>query len=520
MTFSRTRAACCFSPRLVEVRWRVRPLLDDLGHDAAHGVGAEDLLGLPLELRLGEPDRDDGGEAGEDVVLLDLVRADLEPAGVGLELLLEDLEQRLVEAGEVGAALGRGDDVDEGDDLGLVAGPPPQRDVDAALALDLGRRHVALVVEDGHRLGERAAALEAPDVGDRGVGGEELAELRDPAVVDEHLLVGAVLAGGAGEAALVPDDEGEPGHEEARLPGPGEQPVDVELGALDEDLVVGPVADPGPGGPPAGPADDGELAATLEGRERVGGVLGPLGAGDVGELAGLAAPEAHRPDLAAPVDLDVEARGERVDDRGADAVEAARGGVGAAAELAAGVQLREDDLDAGEPGARLDVDGDAAPVVPDLDRAVGEEDDLDPVAHAGEGLVDGVVDDLPEAVHEPAGVGGADVHAGPLADRLEPLEHLEVVRGVLGRGLARRRLLRRGARGGIHRGSALQSVGGHGSTGRSRPPVGGRHSRKANRRPRRRPTGAPRGRAPPPSGPAPGLGRVADVTDGPRCVAA
>ena len=176
------------------------------------------------------------------------------------------------------------------------------------------------------------------------------------------------------------------------------------------------------------------------------GVLGALGAGDVGEGARLAAPEAHRVGLAPAVDLDVEARGQRVDDRGADAVEAAGGGVGAAAELPAGVEARVDELDAGEAGARLDVDGDPAAVVAHLDRAVVVQGDLDPVAVPAERLVDGVVDDLPEAVHEPAGVGGADVHAGTLAHGLEALEDLEVVGGVLGRGLARRGLLGSGRR--------------------------------------------------------------------------
>src|SRR3712207_7824043 len=42
-------------------------------------------------------------------------------------------------------------------------------------------------------------------------------------------------------------------------------------------------------------------------------------------------------------------------------------------------------------------------------------------------LVDGVVDDLPEAVHEPSGVGRPDVHPRALADRLEPLEDEQVV---------------------------------------------------------------------------------------------
>jgi hypothetical protein len=57
--------------------------------------GTEDLLRLALELRLGQPDGDDGGEPLEDVVLLDprvLV------AGLELDLLTEDLEQALLEA--------------------------------------------------------------------------------------------------------------------------------------------------------------------------------------------------------------------------------------------------------------------------------------------------------------------------------------------------------------------------------------------------------------------------------------
>ena len=110
--------------------------------------------------------------------------------------------------------------------------------------------------------------------------------------------------------------------------------------------------------------------------------------------------------------------------------------VGAGAELAAGVQLGEDDLDAGQPGARLDVDGDPAAVVDDGDAAVGLQRDGDLAAVPAEGLVDGVVDDLPEAVHEAAGVGRPDVHRRPLADRLQTLEDQQVpglVVAVLGR---------------------------------------------------------------------------------------
>ncbi|ALM38000.1 hypothetical protein SFR_1385 [Streptomyces sp. FR-008] len=54
------------------------------------------------------------------------------------------------------------------------------------------------------------------------------------------------------------------------------------------------------------------------------------------------------------------------------------------------------------------------------------------VAVAAEGLVDGVVDDLPEAVHEAAAVGGPDVHARSLTDRFEPFQDEQVPSGVIG----------------------------------------------------------------------------------------
>ena len=150
------------------------------------------------------------------------------------------------------------------------------------------------------------------------------------------------------------------------------------------------------------------------------------------ELAGFAAAEAHFVGLPAAVDLDVEAGGEGVDDGGADAVEASGGRVGAAAELAARVELGVDDLDAGQALAGDDVNGDAAPVVCDGGGVVGVQAHVDGVAVSLEGLVDGVVNDLPQAVHEAPVVGGADVHAGALAHGLEPLEDREVARVVVG----------------------------------------------------------------------------------------
>jgi hypothetical protein len=176
------------------------------------------------------------------------------------------------------------------------------------------------------------------------------------------------------------------------------------------------------------------LPTTRSSEESVNGVNGASGLGPpgpVGEQPRLAVAEAHRVRLAAAVHLDVQPPRQRVDHGGADAVQAAGRDVRAAAELAAGVQLGEDHLDAGQTGLGLCVDRDAARDVVNLHRPVRVERDVDQVTVAGECLVDGVVDDLPHAVHEPAGVGGPDVHAGPLADCLETLQHGEVPRRVV-----------------------------------------------------------------------------------------
>ena len=56
------------------------------------------------------------------------------------------------------------------------------------------------------------------------------------------------------------------------------------------------------------------------------------------------------------------------------------------------------------------------------------------VGVAGERLVDGVVDDLVDhVVQARAVVGVADIHAGPLAHRIEALEDLDGFRAVIGR---------------------------------------------------------------------------------------
>ncbi|GAA3266700.1 hypothetical protein GCM10020218_003960 [Dactylosporangium vinaceum] len=140
-------------------------------------------------------------------------------------------------------------------------------------------------------------------------------------------------------------------------------------------------------------------------------------------------------DLAVAAHRHVVARGQRIDGRGADAVQAAGGLVAGPPELPAGVQAGQDELDAGHPGLGVDVDGNAAPVVVDLHRAVGVEGHLDARRVAGDALVGAVVHDLVEQVGDAAAVGRADVHARSLADGVEPFEERKVVCPVQGLGL-------------------------------------------------------------------------------------
>src|SRR5699024_2254603 len=101
-------------------------------------------------------------------------------------------------------------------------------------------------------------------------------------------------------------------------------------------------------------------------------------------------------------------------------------------ELAAGVQHREYHLDRRLPLGLHDVHRDAAAVVGDPHRAVGEDGDIDRAGVTGQRLVHGVVHDLVDEVVQATLPGGADVHAGPLAHGLQALENRDVRRVVAG----------------------------------------------------------------------------------------
>ena len=155
-------------------------------------------------------------------------------------------------------------------------------------------------------------------------------------------------------------------------------------------------------------------------------------AGAFERLGDVAIGETDFGDLAVAPHGDVEARRKRVRDRHADAVQAARERVGAAGglvELAARVQAREDDLDDRHAFFRMHAERNAAAVVFDGDRIVGVQRDDDLLAVAAERLVGRVVDDFLNDVQR---ILGARVHAGPLLDRLQALQHLDRCFAVCG----------------------------------------------------------------------------------------
>ncbi len=179
------------------------------------------------------------------------------------------------------------------------------------------------------------------------------------------------------------------------------------------------------------------------------GHKGRLGAGLAGWSLADGLDRRHRPaalvplaiDLAVAADLDLEPFRQGVDGRNADAVQSGSDLVAAAAELAAGMEDGHHHLQgvhrlAAGPFLRwVWPDRDTPTVILDRHRVVGVDDDLDPVAGAGQRLVDRVVDDLLHEVVQAPEVGRADVHARPAAHGLQSLQDLNVGSFVAGRCL-------------------------------------------------------------------------------------
>jgi hypothetical protein len=349
----------------------------DEGLDEALDLGVAQLgLGLALELRLQELDRDEADESFADVVAGDRdlrVLEQLVLLGVGVDRA----GQGRAEADEMRAAFDRVDRVGEGEHVLAVAVVPLQR--------DLAVEAVARAVHVDRLVVQRLLLLV-----------EMLDELVDAALV---LVFGRV----AGAAVL--ERDAHPAVQEGELPKALGERVEVEFLGLAEDLRVRPELDQG--------------AAVF------GGAL--VGEGHRGR--------AHVVFLnvraAALVDLEAQLGRERVHDRHADAVQAARHLVGFIAELAARVERGQHDFGRRLVLGLVHADRDAAPVVEDGDRVVFVDDDSDVAGVTGLGLVDGVVDDLVDEMVQALDRGRADVHRRALAHRLEAFEDLDAP-GVVG----------------------------------------------------------------------------------------
>ena len=129
--------------------------------------------------------------------------------------------------------------------------------------------------------------------------------------------------------------------------------------------------------------------------------------------------------VAVAPDIGDEPLAEGVHHRTADTVQAAGNLVATGAELAAGVQFGERERQRADVLGGMLLDRDATAVVTDPAAAVGQQLHGDQVAVTGQGLVHCVVDDLVDQMMQTALTGGADVHAGALADRFQTLQHLD-----------------------------------------------------------------------------------------------
>src|SRR5690606_35017474 len=130
-----------------------------------------------------------------------------------------------------------------------------------------------------------------------------------------------------------------------------------------EDMVIRPVANTRTGHSTLGLTDDSRRRRSHVGLERRVSLLPSL----VGELAWLATSELQAVCFTATVNFDIQTRRQCVDHRCTNTVQTTRSTVGAASELAAGVQLGEDHFQSAQPSLGFDVNWDATSVVLDLD---------------------------------------------------------------------------------------------------------------------------------------------------------
>ncbi len=168
--------------------------------------------------------------------------------------------------------------------------------------------------------------------------------------------------------------------------------------------------------------------ATPRGRADLMHVDGAISILEPGAVFGVVAPDGQLQPFA-----------QRVDDRDAHAVQTARDLVGVAAvvrvvEFPAGVELGHDDLGSRNAFLGMHVDRDPTAVVADGNAVVGMDFHHDFSRMTGQRLINAIVHDFVDhVVQARAIVGVADIHAGALANRLQPLENFDRISAIFGR---------------------------------------------------------------------------------------
>ena len=363
--------------------------LDDAGGFRGHQAA----LVLALEFRLANEDGDQRRARDHDVVRRQYGGAFGLADAFGM--VLQSAQDRCAQSSLVGASVRGRDGVAIGMDEAVVLGEPRHRPFERAVAAGL------LHLPGKHLVGDERLAADLL--------GQIVLEAAGEV---EHRLARRTALVVQGEVVPADLDTTEQVGLGARHP---EQPRGLEGGFGPEDLLVRPEAH--------------------------------LGAAPVEHLADLFEPARRQParkglavEHLAPGDLDFEPLGQRIDDRHADAVQAARGLVGAGIELSTGVEHRHDDLDGRFVGKfRMRLDRHAAAVVGNGDETLGIERDVDEGGMAGDGLVHRIVDHLGEEVVQGALVGATDVHARAPPHRLQPFKDLDrcgVVLRLDGMGVA------------------------------------------------------------------------------------
>ena len=286
------------------------------------------------------------------------------------------------------AAIALRDVVGEREDVLVIAVVPFQRDIDADVA--------AFAVDRHRRCNQRRLRLV-----------EILDECRDPAFVKQldGLFLGVPRIG-----QMQPDA----GIEERQLAKAMLQFAEIEL----DDLEGG------------GRWQKRHPCAALALRRRPD---------DLQRRLGIAKAKPHPMLLPIAPDRQLQPFRECIDHRNTDAVQPARNlvsiGIGVL-ELPAGVQLGHDDLRRRNAFLGVNPGRNPAAIVGHAHRAVGVEDDVDQVAIAGERLIDGIVRNLEHHVMQPrAIVGIADIHPRPLANGIEPAQHLDRIGVIVTRRL-------------------------------------------------------------------------------------